>query len=68
MQRKKNFSLAKGDSGGPLVFERSEGSYELAGVTSFGLGCAVPGVPAVYASVMSEEGGGEDTTRPATQT
>ncbi len=43
--------LLKGDSGGPLVAKVSSSHYKLIGVTSFGWGCAVPGVPGVYADV-----------------
>ncbi len=41
----------QGDSGGPLLVN-VEGDWQLAGVTSFGLGCgATNSVPGVYASV-----------------
>ena len=36
----------KGDSGGPMVV-----GGELAGIVSFGAGCAVPGYPGVYTNV-----------------
>jgi secreted trypsin-like serine protease len=42
----------QGDSGGPLVVAR-RGAWELAGVTSFGTGCAWPGFPGVYAEVRA---------------
>ena len=43
----------QGDSGGPLLV-RVDGKWQLAGVTSYGLGCgATNGVPGVYASVPS---------------
>ncbi|CAD6215661.1 GSCOCT00000473001.2-RA-CDS [Cotesia congregata] len=41
-----------GDSGGPLQCKRSDGVWQLAGITSFGSGCARPGFPDVYTKVQ----------------
>ena len=39
-----------GDSGGPFLHQRG-GQYELAGLTSWGLGCARPGLYGVYTEI-----------------
>jgi secreted trypsin-like serine protease len=41
----------QGDSGGPLAVEAQTYGWTLIGVTSWGHGCADPGVPGVYARV-----------------
>ncbi|XP_071520050.1 uncharacterized protein [Panulirus ornatus] len=41
----------KGDGGGPLVCSGPDGSVQLAGLVSWGIGCGHPGVPGVYVNV-----------------
>jgi len=61
----------QGDSGGPMACKDSSGETVIAGVVSYGLKCATPGVPGVYTRVSAytdwikqviQEGSGGDET------
>ncbi|XP_076362557.1 phenoloxidase-activating factor 2-like isoform X2 [Tachypleus tridentatus] len=43
----------KGDGGGPLVCPRSNNTYVLAGIVSWGIGCKESGNPGVYVRVQN---------------
>ncbi|CAL4103096.1 unnamed protein product, partial [Meganyctiphanes norvegica] len=41
----------KGDGGSPLACKSQDGSYQLAGIVSWGIGCGQRGIPGVYVNI-----------------
>lgn len=49
-----NFRLTQGDSGSSLLCQGSDkGGQVLAGVVSWGIGCALNGVPGIYTDITT---------------
>lgn len=46
-----NLFSFSGDSGGPMVIQRDDKRFQLAGVISWGIGCAEPDQPGVYTRI-----------------
>ena len=45
----------QGDSGGPLICVNGDNEPVLVGLTSWGAGCARPGLPGIYTNVVNYE-------------
>ena len=50
--REGGIDTCDGDSGGPLLVESNLNGYEVVGITSWGIGCALPNFPGVYTEVL----------------
>ncbi len=48
-----SIDTCQGDSGGPLLVRDYLARWQVAGITSYGIGCAEPGYPGIYARVSA---------------
>ncbi|XP_065215893.1 serine proteinase stubble-like isoform X2 [Planococcus citri] len=51
--KKGGFDSCEGDSGGPMVIQRPDKRWLLAGIISWGIGCAEPNQPGVYTRISA---------------
>ena len=59
----RKYVFDQGDSGGPLHCNMKDGRWYLAGLTSFGSGCAKPGFPDVFTRITSFDSWIHETIR-----
>ena len=48
-----SFCHLQGDSGGPLTCQRADGTYFVAGLTSYSIGCGYEDTPGVYTKTVA---------------
>ena len=47
--------MLQGDSGGPLACQLDDGSWYVAGIISWGMGCGIKQTPGIYTNVKNYE-------------